>query len=111
VREVFGTGEEAKEGTALLGEMVANGAAEHGVGGFESVQRRAEGDGRLDVEFDFAVDFGEIAEMRRKDDANHGCLISKVTENEVKGYRFAVKSSKAAGGKYPRDDSDESPGF
>jgi hypothetical protein len=72
VRKIFGTGEEAKERAALLGDMVANGAAEHGVGGFEGVESGAEGDGRLDVEFDFAGDFGEIAEMRRKDDANHG---------------------------------------
>ena len=85
VGEVFAAGEEAEEGAAFLGDVVANSAAEHWVTGFENVESGAEGDGSGDVEFDFAGDFGEIAEMRGKNDTNHGCLVfesNKKTENE-----------------------------
>jgi len=38
VREIFGAGEETEEGAAFLGDVIANGAAEHGVGGFEGIE-------------------------------------------------------------------------
>src|SRR5205823_177714 len=41
VGEVFFAGEEAQEGAALLGVVVADGAAQHGIAGFERVQHRA----------------------------------------------------------------------
>jgi hypothetical protein len=41
VREVLFAGEKAEEGTALLRDVVADGAAQHGIAGFECVQHRA----------------------------------------------------------------------
>jgi len=38
VRDVFHVGEEAQEGAALEGDVVADGAAELGVEGFEGVE-------------------------------------------------------------------------
>ena len=41
VGEVFGAGEEAEEWAALQGIVVADGAAEHGIAGFQFIQDRA----------------------------------------------------------------------
>jgi hypothetical protein len=71
VGNVFGAGEKAEEGSALLRSVVANGAAEHGVGGFDGVEDRAQRDRALHVNLNFAADVGEIAEMRGKLDTNH----------------------------------------
>ncbi len=49
VRDVFHIGEEAQEGTAFEGDVVADGAAELGVEGFEGVEGLGEGDGGGDV--------------------------------------------------------------
>jgi hypothetical protein len=72
VGDIFGAGEEAQEGAALQGVMVANGAAQHGVGRFESVQDRAECRRTLDRKGDLAGNMSEGPEMVRKYNANHG---------------------------------------
>jgi hypothetical protein len=71
VRDVFGAGEKAEEGAALEGDVIADGAAEHGVGGLESVEGGTKSDRALHVEGDFAADVGEGAKVRGKYDADH----------------------------------------
>jgi hypothetical protein len=71
VGKIFGAGEEAEERAAFLGDVIANGAAEHGIRGFECVQGGTESDGSRDVELELAGNPSEIAEMRRKNHANH----------------------------------------
>jgi hypothetical protein len=44
VGEIFFAAEDAQEGAALVGDLVANGAAQHGVAGFEGVEDGALGD-------------------------------------------------------------------
>ena len=72
VGEIFRAGKEAKEGAALEGDVVADGAAEHGVLGFEGVEDGALGDGARDFKTDFGADAGEGAEMGGESDADHG---------------------------------------
>lgn len=72
VGKIFGAGKEAKEGAALEGDVVADGAAEHGVLGFEGVEDGALGDGARDFKTDFGADAGEGAEMGGESDADHG---------------------------------------
>ena len=61
--EVLLTGEEAQEGAALLGVVVADGAAQHGIAGFERVQHRALRDRALDFERHLAADVRQSSEM------------------------------------------------
>lgn len=70
--EVFFAGEEAKEGSALAGEVIANGAVEHRVAGFEGVEDGSDGGFAGDVELDLPLDAGEGAEVGWKADADHG---------------------------------------
>ena len=69
--EIFLAGKEAQEGTAVLGIVVADGSAEHGVAGFEGVEDRAQCRLALDFELHLAVDLGEGAEMLREKDSDH----------------------------------------
>jgi hypothetical protein len=71
VGEVFFAGKEAQEGTALLGDMVADGAAQHGITGLERVQYRALRDWVLDFERHLSADVCQVSEMVGKDYANH----------------------------------------
>ena len=60
------------EGAALFGDVVADGAAEHGVGGFERVERGGDGDGGGDVESGLVGgEVGEAAEVEGEIDADH----------------------------------------
>ena len=73
MRPVFFAYEEAQEGAALVGGVVADGAAEHGVTGFERVECGAEGDGGGDVECGFvAGEAGEAAKVQGEFDADQG---------------------------------------
>ena len=58
VGDIFGAGKKAEEGAALEGDVIADGAAEHGVGGFEGVEGGTKSDRAFDVEGDFAADAG-----------------------------------------------------
>jgi len=71
VGEIFLAGEEAQEGTALLCIVIADGSAEHGVAGFESVEDRAECGLALDFELHLAMDLRKGAEMLREKDSDH----------------------------------------
>jgi hypothetical protein len=71
VGDVFFAGEEADKGAAILGDVIADCAAEGGVAGFEGVENGALSDGGGDLELDFAVGAGEGAEMGGEDDADH----------------------------------------
>ena len=82
VGEILGAGEEAQEGAALQGVMVADGTAQHGIGSFESVQDRAERGRTLDGKGDLSGNMGEGPQMVRKYNANHGSILTSV-EREV----------------------------
>ena len=71
--DVFHVGEEAEEGAAFEGDVVADGAAELGVESFEGVEGLGEGDGMWDVEGDLvAGDVGEAAKVEGEFDADEG---------------------------------------
>jgi hypothetical protein len=69
--EILLAGVVAEESSALLGDMIANRAAEHGIAVFEGVERGAEGYRAVNVEVDFALDVSEGAEVKREGDADH----------------------------------------
>ena len=67
-------GEEAQERAAFAGRLIADGAAKHGVGGFQRIEDSGDGRRAWDVEHDFmTVDAGQGAEVRGEFDTDgHG---------------------------------------
>jgi len=92
VGKIFGAGEEAEERAAFLGDVIANGAAEHGIRGFECVQGGTESDGSRNVELKLAGNLSEIAEMQRKNDANHERPRFESSRERSTSLRFKVES-------------------
>ena len=73
VGPVFVADEEAEEGAALFGDVVADGVAEHGVGGLEGVEDGGDGGGGGDVEGGLVGgEVGEAAEVEGEIDADEG---------------------------------------
>ena len=65
MRQIFLAGEESQERPALLRAIVANGAAQHRIAGFERVQYRALRDRALDFELNFAADVRQRSKVLR----------------------------------------------
>jgi hypothetical protein len=63
VGEIQLAGEEAQEGTALQGDVVTDGSAQHGVAGFEGVEDGPLRDWSGDFEFNLASDVGQSAQV------------------------------------------------
>ena len=76
VRQILFAGEESKERTALKCVMVADGPAEHGIARLQGVEDRSHGDRPFDVNLHFAAGLRQIAQMIRKNDANHSVCTS-----------------------------------
>ena len=68
VGNIFLAREEAQEGAALERVVIADGAAEHGVARFESVEDGAEGDRWFDFYQYILIDVRECAQMGGEDD-------------------------------------------
>jgi hypothetical protein len=86
ITQILLTGKETDERSAFLGVVIADGAAEGGVFGFQGVEHRPLRDGRGDVEGHFASDFGEGAEVERQ-------MNSDGHINPVRSLKFEVRSS------------------
>ena len=69
--KVLRTSEETQEGSALLRDVVANGAAKHGICRLESIQHGTNRDRRIHVEDNFVIDSSKSAEVGRKHDSDH----------------------------------------
>ncbi len=71
VGQVLLTGKEAEEGSAVERNVVADGAAKHGIAGFQGVEDGLHGDRAVHFELDLPADAGKGAEMIWKDDSDH----------------------------------------
>ncbi len=69
-REILLAGIEAKISPSPLSRMVARGPGKHRIAGFEGIEDRPLSYWRLDFELNLPCDFGENAQMKRKDDAD-----------------------------------------
>jgi hypothetical protein len=72
MRQIFLAGEKPQERPPLLRDLIADGAAQHGIAGLECVKNRALCDRTLDLEFDLAADVRQRPKVLRKFDSNHG---------------------------------------
>ena len=73
--EILGAREEAQEGAALEGDMIADSAAQHGILRFQGVEDGALGNGAANFQADFSGDLRESAEMGWQSDADHGVVV------------------------------------
>lgn len=73
--EVLFAGKEAEEGSALLGGVVADGSAEHGVGGFDGVEDGALGCGSFDLNAHLALDTGQSTKVRGEEDPDGHAMV------------------------------------
>ncbi|MEY2440289.1 MAG: hypothetical protein QOI34_1674 [Verrucomicrobiota bacterium] len=71
MRNVFATGEESYQRTALLRVVIADRAAQHRVGRLETIDNCARRNRRSDIELYFSPNSREGAQMLGKDDADH----------------------------------------
>ena len=71
IGEILLTGVEADEVAALTSGVVADGAAEHRVAGFQRVEDGSQRDGGGDVELHLAGDLGESFQVVGDDNADH----------------------------------------
>src|SRR5271170_6416860 len=72
--KVLATGEEAQERPTCLRHVVADRTAKHRVPALKRINDGALCDRRLKLEFHFAADAREPAQVRRENDANHGSV-------------------------------------
>ena len=94
VREIFAAGEEADEGAADAGDVVADGALQGGETGFERVEDGRNGGGSGDVEFDFAAHFGYGSQVRGEHDADgHGMVCTSTDSTGGRLLAMAVQLS------------------
>ena len=84
-------------GRRLLGDVIADCAAEHGVAGFEGIQNRSLGDGAGDFELHFAVGAREGAEMGGEDDADHWIVWTSTETTEGRSRTMGDQWSPASG--------------
>ncbi len=94
VREIFAAGEEADEGAADAGDVVADGALQGGEAGFERVEDGRNGGRSGDVEFDFAAHFGYRSQVRGEHDADgHGMVCTSTDSTGGRLLAMAVQLS------------------
>ena len=69
---ILAAGKKSEEGPALKSDIVADGAAEHGVASLQRVQNGALGDLAVDLDAHLGAGVRQGAQMRRKHNSNHG---------------------------------------
>src|SRR6267378_7154048 len=94
-RIVLFAGEEAQERTALLGDMIADRAAQHRILGFESVEHRALRDRTFDVELHLGADARQRPQMSGEYDANHGSVWTSTESTAGRSRTMGVQLSPA----------------
>jgi len=97
VRRVVGkvllAGEEADEGAAFAGDVVAESAAEDWIAGFEGVEDRADGDGRRNVELEFTGHLRQYAQVGREQDPDHDRVCTSTERTGGRSRTMAVQLS------------------
>jgi len=81
---VFLAGKKSYKRTALLGDVIADRPAKHGIPRLEGVENRALCDRTVDLKLNIAINASQGSQMKREHDADHG---SVWTSTETTGGR------------------------
>jgi hypothetical protein len=92
---VFPASEEAQERTALLGDMIADRAAQHRILGLEGVEHGTLSDRTFDVELHFRTDARQRPQMSGEYDANHGSVWTSTESTAGRSRTMGVQLSPA----------------
>src|ERR1700675_2025700 len=95
LRKVFRAGEEPQECPPLQRVVIADGAAEHGITGFERIEHGTLGGRNGEFERDLAVHMSQRAEMRGEYDANHGNVCTSTDKTAGRSRTIGIQESPA----------------
>src|SRR5438046_8272477 len=97
MRQILATGKEPHHRPPKLRNVVADRSAQHWMIRFDRVEHRTLGDGTLHLEFHFAINTRERAQMRWKDDTNHGnaCTSTDKTAGRSRTIGFQLSPASA----------------
>src|SRR5271168_3141979 len=98
--QVLLAGEETQERPPLLGDVVADGAAQHGITGFECVEDRALGGWALDLELDLRVDVCQRPQVRWQFDSDHGSVCTSTESTAGRSRTMGAQVSPASADAY-----------
>jgi len=93
VRKIFLASKKPNEGPSALCDVVANGAAQHGVARFESIEHGCLGCEAHDIEMDGSGHFRELAQVSRHLDENHGIVCTSTDNTAGRSRTIAVQLS------------------
>src|SRR5205814_6644792 len=93
VGQILLAGEETQERPALLGDVVADGAAQHRVGRFARVQDRAQRYRAWHLKFHRIVYLGQSSEVKRKLNSNHFKVWASTESTAGRSRTMGVQSS------------------
>ena len=100
MRQIFLAGKEPQERPALLGDVVADGAAQHWIAGFERVEDRALRDSTLDLKLHLAADVRQRPQMLRQYDADHGSVCTSTESTAGRSRTMGAQLSPASADAY-----------
>src|SRR5258708_1067204 len=100
VRQILLGCEEAQEGTALLRDVIANGAAQHWILGLERIDHRAHCGLAADFELHFTADARQSAQMWRQHDADHGSVWTSTESTAGRSRTMGAQLSPASAEAY-----------
>src|SRR6266704_2208644 len=100
VGQVLLAGEEPHERPALLGDLVPDGPAQHGIAGLEGVEDHAQGGRPLDLELHLAADACQRPQVGGQLDADHGRVWTSTDSTAGKSRAMGAQLSPASAEAY-----------
>src|SRR6266852_1833139 len=100
VRQILLACEEAQEGTALLCDVIADGAAQHWILGLEGIDHRTHCGLAADFELHFTADARKSAQMWREYDPNHGSVWTSTESTAGRSRTMGAQLSPASAEAY-----------
>jgi hypothetical protein len=94
--QIFFAGEEAQERPALLRDLIANSAAQHGIAGFQRVQHRALRHWSFDFNLHLNVDVRQSSQMLRQCDSDHVNVCTSTESTAGKSRTIGAQLSPAS---------------
>src|SRR5258708_4352995 len=98
--QILPAGEESQERPALLRDVVADRAAQHGIAGLERVEDRALRGRTLDVELHFTGDVRQPPQVWREDNPDHGSVWTSTESTAGRSRTMGVQLSPASADAY-----------
>src|SRR5205807_2784024 len=97
-------GKESQERPSLLGAMVPDGPAQHGIPGLERVEYRRPRDLAGDLELHLPFDVRQRPEVRREHHADHRSVCTSTESTAGRSRTMGVQLSPASGERYTRSE-------